>query len=114
MTLLIVDDNDHMRLLLRNIVTDLVDEISECSDGAEALSFYQQHQPDWVLMDIRMKDVDGLTATRQIKAAYAEAKIIIVTNYDDQYLRQAAQQAGASEFVLKENLLEVRRILQSV
>ena len=114
MTLLIVDDNDHMRLLLRNIVTDLADEISECSDGAEALSFYKEHQPDWVLMDIRMKDVDGLTATRQIKAAFADAKIIIVTNYDDQYLRQAAQQAGASEFVLKENLLEVRRILQSV
>ena len=114
MTLLIVDDNDHMRLLLRNIVTDLADEISECSDGEEALSFYKEHQPDWVLMDIRMKDVDGLTATRQIKAAFADAKIIIVTNYDDQYLRQAAQQAGASEFVLKENLLEVRRILQSV
>src|SRR5215813_5434336 len=111
MNLLIVEDNDHMRLMLRNIVTDLADEISECSDGAEALSLYQQYKPDWVLMDIRMKDVDGLTATRQIKAEFADAKIIIVTNYDDQYLRQAARQAGAYEFVLKANLLEVRRIL---
>jgi DNA-binding NarL/FixJ family response regulator len=56
--------------------------------------------------------ISGLAATRQIIAAFAEAKIMIVTDYDDAKLREAAYQAGAREYVLKEDLLSLRRILQ--
>ena len=59
-----------------------------------------------------MKEVDGLTATRQIKAAWPDARIMIVTNYDDPQLRQSALLAGACEYVTKENLLAVRRVLE--
>jgi two-component system response regulator DegU len=113
MNLLIVEDNAQMRRMIRNVVKDLAEEISECADGAEALSLYEQHRPEWVLMDIRMQGVDGLSATRQIKSAFADARIIIVTNYDDAHLREAARQAGACDYVLKENLLEVVRILKN-
>jgi len=65
-------------------------------------------------MDIQMKNTDGLTATRQIIAAFANAKIVIVTNYDDTTFRESARQAGASGYVLKENLLDVRRTLADV
>jgi DNA-binding NarL/FixJ family response regulator len=112
-SLLIVEDNDQMRELLKRLVTDLTDLIHELSDGAQALAFYTACQPDWVLMDIHMPGVNGLAATRQITAAFPEARVVIVTDYDDARLRAAASAAGACAYVLKENLLEVRRILGS-
>ena len=111
MKLLIVEDNQQMRREIRLFVSDLAEDISECGDGAEALAAYSAQHPDWVLMDIRMEEVDGLTATRQIKAAHPEARIMILTSYDDDALREAAHNAGACEYVTKQNLLEVRRIL---
>ena len=111
MNLLIVEDNEVTRNLLRRMVAGLASVIYECSDGAEALAAYAAHQPAWVLMDIRMKRMDGLQATRQIKAAFPSARVIIVTNYDDADSREAAREAGACEYVLKENLLDLVRIL---
>lgn len=111
MRLLIVEDNDRVREITKNLVLDFATAIYECRDGAEALSAYTEHRPDWVLMDIKMGKVDGLTATRQIKAADPEAKIVIVTNYNDDEMREAARCAGASEYVTKENLIELRQIL---
>jgi DNA-binding NarL/FixJ family response regulator len=111
MKLLIIDDSPQVRQVLRTVVLDLADEVFECDGGAQALDAYTVHQPDWVLMDIQMNEVDGLTATRQIKAAFPDARVVIVTNYDDAALREAAEQAGASGYVIKENLLNVYRIL---
>lgn len=112
MNLLIVEDNARMRRMIKTVVEDLADDIAEYDDGADALPLYARQRPDWVLMDIRMSGTDGLAATRQIIAAYADARII-VTNYDDARLREAAREAGACAYILKENLLEVRRLLQA-
>ncbi len=112
MNLLIVEDNARMRGMIKTVVSDLADRIFECADGDEALASYKQHKPDWVLMDVRMKHTDGLTATRQIKAEFADAKIIVVTNYNDAKVQEAAMNAGAIGYVLKENLLEVRSFLK--
>jgi two-component system, chemotaxis family, chemotaxis protein CheY len=109
--LLIVDDNAEMRNLIRTLVSDLFVCIHECTDGAEALTAYAEHRPDWVLMDIKMAAVDGFVATRQIKAVFPGANILIVTDYDDLRLRESARLVGARHYVTKENLLEVRRIL---
>src|SRR5215831_19309025 len=111
-TLLIVDDSDHIRKLIANLVWDLADSIVECTDGSEALAAYQKHKPDWVLMDLKMKILDGIDATRQIKTEFADAKIMIVTDFDDPDLREAALRAGAREYVVKEDLLALRLILQ--
>jgi CheY-like chemotaxis protein len=111
MNVLIVEDNARMRGMIRTVVGDLADEIFECEDGDEALLLYEKYKPDWVLMDIRMKRTDGLTATRQIKSAFTDAKIIVVTNYNDTNLQDAAINAGAIGYVLKENLPEIRGIL---
>ena len=104
MKLLIVEDNHQMRRLIKRIVSNLADCIIECSDGSEALAAYRAHHPDYVLMDIRMKKVDGLTATRQIKAVFPDARIVLVTDYDDDALRADALSAGASRYVVKERL----------
>jgi CheY-like chemotaxis protein len=112
MKLLIVEDNPAVRRMIKTIVGGLADEVYECEDGDEALEAYQTQRPDVVLMDIGLGRVDGITATRRITAADPAAYVIIVTSYDGTDLRAAAQAAGACGYVLKENLLELRRLLQ--
>ena len=111
MILLIVDDNQQMRRLIRSVVGDLADTITECSDGGLALAAYSAQLPDWVLMDIRMQEVDGIAATKEIRASYPEAHVCIVTDYDDGELRRAACEAGAEAYVIKEDLLRLRQVL---
>jgi CheY-like chemotaxis protein len=111
MTILIVEDNDSMRQMIKKLLGDLTEAFEECVDGAQALATYRRYLPDWVLMDIKMKEIDGLNATTQIKSAFPNARIVIVTGYDDIRLREAALIAGACAYVHKENLLELRQIL---
>jgi NarL family two-component system response regulator LiaR len=111
MTVLVVEDSEPMRRTIRNFIDDLAQVVWECPDGADALAEYTRHRPDWVLMDIKMGKVDGLAATRQIKAAFPNARVIMVTSYDEQSLRDEAQLAGACGYVLKENLRELASIL---
>src|SRR5687767_8910725 len=113
MKILIVEDSKKMRQVIKSFVSNLAEEVFECVDGAEALAAYERHQPDWVLMDIMMKGMDGLASTRQLKASYPDARIVILTSYDDVELRAAARSAGACEYVTKDKLLEVRQILGS-
>lgn len=101
-----------MRRMIRQIVGEFAEQIFECADGADAPATYAAHQPDWVLMDIEMEQTDGLTAARQIKTEFADAKIIIVTNYDDAAFRKSAREAGAVDYILKENLLDILPIIQ--
>ncbi len=114
MKFLIVDDNAAVRRLIRSIVLPFGNEICECTDGGDAFSAYQAEKPDVVLMDIRMSEVDGIQATKQIRAADPEAKIVIVTDYDDDALRDAAMSAGASGYALKDNLLDLARLLEAI
>ncbi|HEV2381080.1 MAG TPA: response regulator [Terriglobia bacterium] len=110
--LLIVDDSARVRRLIKSMVAGLACEVQECGDGAEALPVYNVHRPDFVLMDIQMGRTDGITTTRRIKEADPPARIIIVTDDDQADLREAARRAGACAYVVKENLLELVRLLQ--
>jgi CheY-like chemotaxis protein len=114
MKLLIVEDNYQMRRLIRSFVGDLADAVFECVDGSEALEAYRVHRPDWVLMDIEMKNVDGITATRQIKTAFPHARIVMVTEYDDSGLRDESVRAGASHYVIKERLWDLIDVLKTL
>lgn len=109
--ILIVEDNPLMRAMIRETVGEFAGTIIECADGDEAFAAYQTHLPHWVLMDIQMPRVDGLTASRQIRAAYPDAQICIVTDYGDARTRTAAREVGATAFVLKENLDDLRSVL---
>lgn len=111
MSFLIVDDNAVMRRTIRHGIGEFAGEIIECDDGAEAFSAYRKYMPDWVLMDVEMREMDGLTATRKIRDEFTSAKIVIVTKHGDAEMREAARKAGAYGFVVKENLLELSGIL---
>lgn len=110
---LIVDDSQPVRELIKMTLAGMAEVVGECSDGSEAMSAYERLRPEWILMDIDMRDVDGITATRQITAAHPEAKIIIMTDYNDADLRRAAREAGAAEYVVKENLLNIVDIIKA-
>jgi len=112
MNLLIVEDNLKMRRMIKSIVARVADRIDECDDADEALALYTKNQPDWVLMDIHLKETNGIEATREITSIFKEAKIIIVTNYNDAHFRESAREAGAVEYILKENLLDIVPIIQ--
>jgi two-component system response regulator DegU len=110
-TVLIVEDDGAMRELIKKVIGDLADSFCECGDGRDALALYEKHRPAWVLMDLRMEDVDGLTATQQITMAWPLARVLMVTAHTDQDLREAAHRAGACGYISKENLLEIRKWL---
>jgi len=111
MSFLIVDDSFVMRRTIRRVIGEFASEIIECDDGAKVLPAYRKHRPDWVLMDVEMREKDGLTATREICAAFPNARIVVVTKHGDAQMREAARKAGARGFVMKENLLELRDVL---
>ena len=101
---LIADDQALMRAGFR-MVLDVEDDITvvgEAANGEQAVHSAQRLEPDVVLMDIRMPDLDGIAATRQITQAQA-ARVLIVTTFDlDEYVYDALG-AGASGFLLKDS-----------
>ena len=111
MKILVVDDSQGVRELLRQYLPASVNEVFECNDGDQAYELYHMHRPDWVLMDWEMPRVDGITATRQIIADYPNANICMVTAFEDEDLKKEAFEAGAEEFVVKDNLNELKTIL---
>jgi two-component system chemotaxis response regulator CheY len=108
---MIVDDNDGMREMIRDMVCGENDTVLECTDGAQAVVKYPQFHPDYVLMDIEMKEMDGFTAAENIYKQAANAKIIFVTSHNTSAFRLKAKTMNAAGFVTKENLSELNQLL---
>jgi len=113
MKIMIVDDHGEMRRLLRSTLSHMADEFVECANGNEAVAAFAKERPDWTIMDIAMKPMDGLEATSRIKARFSDARIVILTQHDSPPIRQAAFAAGALAFFSKDNLVGVANALQS-
>ena len=110
---LIVDDHAPMRRTLRELLAAEGDDVREAGDGAQAEVAYEEQHPDWVIMDVQMQPVGGLVATRHITARHPEAKIVIITQFDDPDLRASARAAGALVCLTKDNLFAVQRFVRS-
>ena len=111
MKILIAEDNERMRKFIGQMVRSFADEIFECADGEQAVRAYSDYHPDWVLMDIEMKNMDGITATEQITQKHPDAKILMVTRHDDQKLKERAKKAGACGYLLKQSLHLIEEVL---
>ena len=114
MNVLIVEDNSGVRSLLRRALLGTASRVWECSDGADALQSYAEFHPDVVLMDLRMPGMDGLQATRKIRQSDPLAKVVVVTDYDDEDMRRAASEAGACGYTLKQDLSELIELLHTL
>lgn len=104
MKILIVEQNPTLRGLLRSILELGHAEIAEASDASAALRAFSEYQPDWVLMDLSLREMDGFDATRLIKRTHPEANVMLVADQDSLTLRRKAREAGAGGVLVKEDL----------
>jgi two-component system chemotaxis response regulator CheY len=100
--ILIADDSDAIRLVLKDILSIGKHEIiGEATDGAEAVDFYKQHNPQILLLDLAMPKKDGFTVVKEVMAYDPTAKIILITASDDQKVIQQCLDGGASSYISK-------------
>ncbi|NUN09292.1 MAG: response regulator transcription factor [Ignavibacteriaceae bacterium] len=102
--ILSVDDNPKLRRMIASVLKNRYDLFIEAEDGEEAFELYKSNHPDYVIMDIEMKKVDGLTATKNIITYDPLANVIILTAHDKSVFRDAAMSAGAKAFLGKDDL----------
>jgi len=100
---LIVDDDDLMRAGLRGVLSsdDAIEVVGEAADGRDAIYRTRVLRPEVVLMDVRMPDLDGISATRELLAAFPQTRVVILTTFEEDDYIFGALTAGASGFLLK-------------
>src|ERR1051326_2048072 len=111
MKVMIVDDHAGVRNMIRQLLAAPGDSFLECASGEAAVQAAREFKPDYVTMDVRLPDLSGLEAARAIRALHPPTRVIIVTSYDQPFLRQTAIEAGAIACILKDNLGELRSLL---
>lgn len=102
--LIIVDDHDLVRSGLKALLSnqERLEIVGEASNGREALRLCERLRPDLVLMDVRMPEMDGLAATREIKRRSGDISVLILTTYESEDYLLAAIQEGAVGYMLKD------------
>lgn len=101
MRVLIVDDESLIRMDLRDIIESCGHEVvAEGTNGVEALALCKKHKPDIILMDVKMPELDGIEAARQI-GFHHEAPVVILTSYSQQDLIDKARDSGVYGYLIK-------------
>ena len=101
MRVLIVDDESLIRMDLRDIIESCGNEVvAEGTNGVEALELCKKHKPDIILMDVKMPELDGIEAARQI-GFHHEAPVVLLTSYSQQDLIDKARDSGVYGYLIK-------------
>ena len=115
--LAIVDDHELTRESLQNLLADEsdIEVVGEAADGRQALLLCSRLHPDLILMDVRMPEMDGLAATKEVKQRYPKISVMMLTMHENPDYLLEALKAGAAGYVLKdapqEDIIEaVRRV----
>ncbi|MGH3458280.1 response regulator [Aeromicrobium sp.] len=105
---MLVDDQELVRSGLRRILRrrDGFEIVSECADGGEVPSALKEHDVDVVVMDLRMKGVGGIEATRLMREDAGAPPVLVLTTFDDDEMLSGALRAGAAGFILKDSSAE--------
>ena len=110
--IVVVDDSAIMRKMVRKLLDTTDHQISgEAKNGREAVELYKSLQPDIVIMDVTMRDMNGFAAAREILSFDPEARIVFFTNLDKEQYAADATDIGALGFVNKHNLEELLPLL---
>lgn len=116
MNVIVVDDDVLVAQALKTILEsdENINILATGSDGSEAVSLYEKHHPDVLLMDIRMKKVSGLEAAEKIIDKYSNAKILLLTTFsDDEYIIKAIK-AGVKGYILKQDYANILPSIKAV
>ena len=114
---LCVDDHPLVRKGIASILNNEADVrlVAEAGNGREAVELFRLHRPDVTLMDLRMPELDGIAASKQILAEFPEARVIALTSYDGDQEIYRALEAGVKGYLLKEMVhTEVLRAIRVV
>lgn len=99
--ILIVDDAAFMRMRCSKLLRDYGFEVAEAADGVEAIARYKEQQPDGVLLDITMPNMDGLSALKELLKIDPDARVAMLTAMGQQSMVVEALKLGARDFVVK-------------
>jgi DNA-binding NarL/FixJ family response regulator len=116
---LCVDDHSLVRKGIASILGNEpdIELVAEAANGREAVELFRQHRPDVTLMDLRMPEMDGIAAAREILREFPDAKVIALTSYDGDQEIFRALEAGVKGYLLKEmvhtEVLRAIRVVQS-
>ena len=102
--LAIVDDHELTRQSLQNMLADEddIEIVGEAANGRQALLLCSRLRPDLILMDVRMPEMDGLAATREVKQRYPKTSVMMLTMHENPDYLLEALKAGAAGYVLKD------------
>jgi DNA-binding NarL/FixJ family response regulator len=105
---IVVDDQELVRSGLRRILRrrDGMEIVAECADGSEVVAALEANPADVVVMDLRMRQVDGITATGLVRALPSAPPVLVLTTFDEDELVSGALRAGAAGFILKDSPAE--------
>ncbi|AUS96337.1 two-component system response regulator [Clostridium thermosuccinogenes] len=111
--ILVVDDAAFMRMMIKDILTKNGYEVAgEAENGAKAVEKYKELNPDLVIMDITMPEVDGIQAVKEIRKINGESKIIMCSAMGQQAMVIESIQAGARDFIVKP--FQAERVIEAV
>ena len=108
MRILIVDDQAEFRMSLSDLLSGVagIEVVGQAENGTDAVALALRTRPDVTLMDIRMPVLDGIAATEEICRRWPDARILVLTTFDDDSLIQSAMRAGATGYLLKATPLD--------
>ncbi|QXM06138.1 response regulator [Crassaminicella indica] len=111
--ILVVDDAAFMRMMIKDVLTKYgFNVLGEAENGAKAIEKYKELNPDLVIMDITMPEVDGIQAVKEIKKINPNAKIVMCSAMGQQAMVIEAIQAGAGDFIVKP--FQADRVIEAV
>ncbi len=114
-TILIVDDSSIMRKMIRQTLRGGIHKIvGEAKNGKDAVQMYKDLKPDIVTMDITMRDMDGFEAAKEILRCDPDARIIFLTNLDEDKYSEDAKRLGAKGYVNKHNAKEIIELINKI
>lgn len=108
---LVVDENKDFRTYLRDMITDNNDQYLELTDPLKLNSFYKKYIPDYVVLDLQMKQVNGFKSAKALIDEFPGAKVIILSGFYDERLRLKVEEIAGTIFISKENLYEFYKII---